>query len=271
MFVLEEISITRQLYFFVILGILQSRDKVSDCSLVPKAETWMKHIPSGFFFRNRWHPTFCRLPNESLWNECMIGKHFTFIGDSTIRHWYEYMRDYLNCTQVTETWTVSAWHKQAMCHNSYVNFTASFILHGRPFFPGDYWRTVNYGISPTAYLDGVREEKVVIVIHMFIHLSHYRFELFQDRMNTISNGVRRLLSRKNNAIVLIKGPHTFSTILAYKYYLYRAIITETFKDLHDRVVFMEQGDMTIAKKSKDYHPSIDIKREAIRQLIGYIC
>ena len=42
-------------------------------------------------------------------------------------------------------------------------------------------------------------------------------------------------------------------------------------DLHDRVVFMEQGDMTIAKNNKDNHPGIDIKREAIRQLIGYIC
>ena len=90
-------------------------------------------------------------------------------------------------------------------------------------------------------------------------------------MNAISGSVRRLLSRKHSAIVLIKGPHTFNSILAYKYYVYRAIITETFKDLYDRVIFMEQGDMTIAKNSKDSHPDIGIKKEAIRQLIGYIC
>ena len=42
-------------------------------------------------------------------------------------------------------------------------------------------------------------------------------------------------------------------------------------DLHDRVVFMVQRDMTIAKNRIGNHPGIDIEREAIRQLIGYIC
>ena len=103
----------------------------------------------------------------------MFGKHFTFIGDSTIRHWYEYMRDYMNFTQVTEPWTTRAWHKKSMCRNESGNYTASFIPHGHPLIPGDYWRTNEYGTKSTAaYLDKVKEEKVVIVIHMFCHLIH---------------------------------------------------------------------------------------------------
>ena len=90
-------------------------------------------------------------------------------------------------------------------------------------------------------------------------------------MNAISNGVRRLLSRNKNAVVLLKGPHTFDAIMAYNYYMHRAIMKEAFKGLHDQVVFMEQGDMTIAKGNKDIHPNLRIVREAVRQLIGYIC
>ena len=90
-------------------------------------------------------------------------------------------------------------------------------------------------------------------------------------MNAISSSARRLLGENNNVRILVKGPHTFNNILAYKYCMYRSIVKEAFKDLYDRVVFMEQGDMTIAKNNKYIHPDIGIVREAVRQLLGFIC
>ena len=90
-------------------------------------------------------------------------------------------------------------------------------------------------------------------------------------MNTIGRSVKHLVSRNKNAIVLIKGPHTFYNVFAYQYYMYRAIIKDAFKDLYDKVVFMEQGEMTIAKKVMEVHPVISCVREAVRQLIGYSC
>ena len=115
------------------------------------------------------------------------------------------------------------------------------------------------------------DEKLVIVVHMFSHLKHYRSEIFQERMNAISSSVGRLLVRNKNVRVLVKGPHTYFNTFAYKYYMYRAIIKDAFKDLYDRVVFMEQGDMTLAKHNRYSHPDIDTVREAVRQLLGFIC
>ena len=99
---------------------------------------------------------------------------------------------------------------------------------------------------------------------MFAHIIYYRSEIFRDRMEAI-------LDRNKDVMILVKGPHTYSNIRNYMYYVYRDIIKEEFKELCDRVVFMEQGDMTIAKKNKALHPAIDIVKEAVRQLIGYIC
>ena len=232
----------------------------------------MQHIPSGFFYRDRWQPTFCNLPNDKKCKECLFGRHFSIIGDSTSRQWYSYLRDYLNCTQVTEKWTRRAWHKRSMCENKSLNFTASYIPHAQPLFPGDEWRRKNWETKSTAaYLGEIEDERVVVVIHLGKHLQYYRSEIFEDRMNAISRSVRHLLGRNNNARVLIKGPHTFYNVFAYQYYIYRAIIKESFKDLYDRVVFMEQGDMSIAKKSMEVHPAISFVREAVRQLIGYSC
>ena len=183
------------------------------------------------------------------------------------------MRDHLNCTQVTEKWTAKAWHKRSMGISRAMNFSATMIPHPHPFYPGNKWankRFTNQYIA--AYFDGIVDNsKVVIVIHMFSHIIHYRNEIFQDRMKAISRSVRNLLEGNKNVLILVKGPHTFNSILTYKYYMYRAILKEEFKELYDRIVFMEQGDMTIAKKNEEVHPVIDIVKEAIRQLIGYIC
>ena len=148
------------------------------------------------------------------------------------------------------------------------------MVHAQPFFPRDNWDPSQYGRhSLVSYLSDIEDadEDLVIVIHMFSHTLNYRTEIFQDRMNAISSSVRRLLDRNNKVRVLLKGPHTYKYIATYKYYMYRKIMKETFKDLYDKVVFMEQGDMTVAKNSKSIHPENDIVREAVRQMIGYVC
>ena len=243
------------------------RDELSNCTSIAKTETWLQHNPSGFFFQDRWHLTFCNLPDDSLCIECLRGRHFIIIGDSTCGQWFKYMSDYFNCTKVTKGFTKKG------CINRTLNFTASFIPHrALPLFAGNEWKSSRYDRkSISALLDDVLDEKLIIVIHMFSHIKHDRSEIFQERMNAISSSVRRLLGRNENVMILVKGPHTFNNILAYKYYLYRVIIQETFKDVSDKVIFMEQGDMTIAKNNKDIHPGIGIVREAVRQMIGYIC
>ena len=249
------------------------RDELPDCSSVPKRETWVQQKPSGFFYQGRWHLHFCNLPRDNKYEECLKGKHFLIFGDSTSRQWYEYLREHFNCSQVTEKWTEKAWHKRTLCTSVAMNFTAHWIPRAQPFFAGDQWQTKKYTTHPIAvYLDETLDtSKLIIVIHLFSHISYYRSEIYRDRMKAISRSSRHLLDNNKDVIILVKGPHTFMYLHSYKYYMYRAILKEEFKELYDRVVFMEQGDMTIAKGNTNHHPAFDILKEAIRQLVGYIC
>ena len=54
-------------------------------------------------------------------------------------------------------------------------------------------------------------------------------------------------------------------------YPYRDIIYEEFTGLHDKVVYMDQKDMTTSESNKDLHPSEEIVRESVYQLFSYIC
>ena len=251
---------------------MQNREELPNCSYVPKRVTWLQHSPSGFFYEGRWQPTFCNLPDTDSYSKCLSGQQIVIYGDSTSRQWYEYMRNYLNCTQITETWKWKSWHKQSVCRNSNLNFTAQWIPHAQPFYSGRWESKDQTTHSISADLNNIsNSSKIVVVVHIFAHQSTFRSEIFQDRISSISRSARQLLNRNKDVIILVKGPHTFDQLRSYFYYQYRAIIKKEFKGIANRIVFMEQGDMTIAKKNEEIHPEIDILKEAVRLLIGYIC
>ena len=183
------------------------------------------------------------------------------------------MMEYLDCNQVTEKWSERAWHKRSLCYSSAMNFTAEWFPHGQPFYVGNHWDTRRYTTHPIhAYLNEVSENsKLILVVHIFSHYCNYRSEIYRDRMKLISKSAKHLLDRNKDAMILVKGPHTMNQIRNYWYYHYRAIMKKEFEGIHDRVVFMEQGDMTIAKRNGPIHPELDILKEAVRQLIGYTC
>ena len=258
---------------FPISGTLRQRDELPDCSSVPERQTWIQRNPSGFFYKGQWQPTFCNLPRDDRYGKCLNGKHLVLFGDSTTRQWYSYLMNHLKCRQMTEQWTQKAWHKRTLCNSVAMNFTAEWLPHGQPFYVGDHWENKERSTHPiAAYLDAVSDNsKLVIVVHIFAHQSNFRSEIFRDRMKAISRSARHLLDRNKDVIILVKGPHTYNQVRSYYYYHYRVIIKEEFEELYDRVVFMEQGDMTIAKKNACIHPTFGVLKEAIRQFIGYIC
>ena len=254
---------------------MQNKAELPDCSSVPKRQTWIPQNTSGFFYKGQWQPTFCNLPGDDKYSECVRGKHFRFFGDSTIRQWYGYLKEYLNCTGAPKTdRTESGVHKRSFCFSSNLNFTAEWTPHGQPFYVGKTkWESRRYTTHPiSSYLNEVSDSsKSVIVVHIFAHYCTFRSEIFRDRIKSISRSAEHLLNRNKNVTILVKGPHTFNQLRGYWYYHYRAIMKKEFEALHDRVVFMEQGDMTIAKRSEPLHPEIDILKEGVRQLIGYTC
>ena len=262
--------------FVVIAGDLRKNQNLHSCIGYPKHLLWKTASSTGFFYKNQWHLHHCKRPGKHTYEHCLQGKQLLLSGDSTTRQWYSFILDKFSCQQVTEKWTIKKWCKRSVCVVPSMNFTMQWLPHTLPVIgKGMDSETIH---SIATFINEIDNETMTIfVIHMYAHLLYFHTSVFRDRMRAISISVRRLLQRNKLAKVLIKAPHTFirseyfKGLNDYFGYIYRTIMYEEFQDLHDKIVYMDQKDMTIAKAVKDLHPPIEVVQESVYQLFDYIC
>ena len=238
---------------------------------------WNKVEPTGFFYNNTWHLLHCQSPGYSVYRQCLNRTRLMISGDSTSRQWYKFFQKNLQCEQITEKWTTEKWHRKSICIVPAINFTLEWLPHAQPFFPGEEWDNQKFGIYSIAKnIDSLQysSTKTYFVIHMHMHMTAFHHSIFRDRMKRISKSVRDLLKINKNVTFLIKGPHTYNRAKQlddYYGYIYKDIMFQEFQGLHDKVVFMDQKDMTIAKALIRNHPRKDVVRGAVFQMLDYIC
>ena len=252
------------------------------CNTYPRQDLWTESRPTGYFYNNTWKLHHCNGPSGNDFKECLRDTRLLITGDSTTRPWYSFLCKTFSCTQTTESWTTAKWHKRSTCYNSSYNLTIQWLPHAQPFFsfPDDRWDTYKYTVgSITRHINELDSNiKAIIVIHMYVHLAAFHHSVFRERIRLVSNSIRLYLIRNKNAKILIKGPHTYATtsigndcMSDYIGYLYRDIMFEEFQGLHERVTYMDQKDMTIAKNVYSHHPPDEVIRGAVYQMLGYIC
>ena len=248
--------------------------------MYPKQHLWTSKATSGYFYNNTWNLYYCKRASQKYVKQCIQNTRLLLTGDSTTLAWYEFLRDQLNCSQTSGRWPKEKWHKRNVCIISSINFTMEWLPHGQPFFGGTKWHTFRYTTTPISkYISEIGSDiNTIIVIHLYIHFTAYHHSVFRDRVRLISKSVRELFQRNKNAKVIIKGPHTYlNTSLGsdclndYYGYVYRDILAEEFKGLHDKIIYMDQKDMTIAKDITSHHPPKEVVREAVHQMFSYLC
>ena len=257
---------------------MDSRHALPSCYLYPKEHLWM--TSTGYFYNNIWYPRHCYRAFGRDVRQCLHGTRLVITGDSTTLAWYKFLQSNLSCSQVSGSWPKNKWHRKNICVIRSINFTMEWLPHGQPFYGGTMWHTNKYTISPIArHINELNSDvRTIIVIHLYIHFTAYHHNIFRDRVRLISKSVRDLFLRNKNATVLIKGPHTYSTtslgsdcLNDYFGYLYRDILFEEFQGLHDRVIYTDQKDMTIAKCITSHHPPQEVVTESVYQMLSYIC
>lgn len=219
----------------------------------------------------------CRLATHTPYIDCLRGKKLLIFGDSTTRQWYLEVLKYVpNCHLTTEPWTKSNWQKFTECLDSTNNITIQWIPHSFSFYygPRGSWNIQDMKTIPGVIDEVHDDDDVIIVIHMFLHALRYHEDVFRMRMVTIRQSVERLLLRNPTAVVTIKGPHAYVYMYSlddFYGYVYRDILFDVFKGLHDRVVYLDYREMCIAKCILDRHPPDDVIREMVRLLLGFSC
>ena len=240
------------------------------CITYPAVLLWNRTQPAGFFYKNVWHSDICKSSSFVDYNKYLRNTSLLMIGDSTMRQWYSVLEQDLSCSR---KWRKPVWHKLTMCSKPKLKFEIQWIPHSQHCFSEV--RTSN-NKSVSAVMDAIpNNARVVLVFGIFNHFIRFHHSVYQIRIRKTSNSVRKLLQRNPNTKIFIKGPHTFKNKrnidLDYHGYLFKHIIYEEFKDLHDKVFFLDQTDMTIATEQADIHPTEEVVNASAYQMLNYIC
>lgn len=87
------------------------------------------------------------------------------------------------------------------------------------------------------------------------------------------DAIGRLLKRAPLVAIFIKGPHAFTFrdhVLPVDYMArkHKQIWFEEFKDVRDKVVYLDNWDMTVGSENVHSHPNV---LDMFRNLFAHIC
>ena len=242
------------------------------CFSFNRTQLWFLPSPVGHFMHDKWETEHCKMTPSNNFSHCLRNKHILFYGDSTIRQWFTRMQHRYNCKIITETWTTEKWKKDSAAYCPTLNLTMEWIVHS---FPGNIdEKRLHINSIAESMLKFTNNKDAVFVIHLLCHLSAYHHSVLRDRISHIRKSVDTVLKYNKNAKILIKGGHTFADfrqVSDYYGYVYRTITIEEFEGLYDKVVYLDNKDMTIAKEVKPNHPDNNIVSEMVDQMLSYIC
>ena len=100
-----------------------------------------------------------------------------------------------------------------------------------------------------------------------------------NRLLKLRAAIERASSRNKEVFIAFRGPHIIAVEWAENHSLggdvqslfYHELIKEVFRDLKDRVIFLDGWKMSIAIENTQVHPSDDIPRAMVNTLLSYIC
>ncbi|XP_069845434.1 NXPE family member 3-like [Dipodomys merriami] len=230
--------------------------------------------PSGFYYQNKWHSLACSARSFSSVNSilgCLAGHVVHMMGDSTLRQWWEYLRD-----------TVPSL-KPIDLHSTYqvgplmaVETTRGIVLH---------WRAHGWPLrssrTPIAALHSVAREldglaggpHTVVVFGLGAHFTTFPPSIFVRRLAGIRAAVMALLAREPSTLVVIKLANTgYKSVYGSDWFTLQVnrMLRAAFADL--RVAFLDAWEMTSSLAVPDnIHPGKLIVQNEVAVLLSFIC
>ncbi|XP_027808715.2 NXPE family member 3-like isoform X2 [Marmota flaviventris] len=230
--------------------------------------------PSGFYHQDVWHSLACSnrpFPTVSSILGCLAGHIIHMMGDSTLRQWWEYLRD-----------TVPSL-KPVDLHSIYqvgplmaVETTRGIVLH---------WRAHSWPLrskrTPVASLHSVVRElgglaggpHTVVVLGLGAHFTTFPPSIFARRLAGIRAAVMALLEREPRTLVVIKLANTgYKSVYGSDWFTLHMnrLLRSAFAGL--RVAFVDAWEMTSSLALPDnIHPGKLIVSNEVNLLLSFIC
>ncbi|XP_060068949.1 NXPE family member 4-like [Ylistrum balloti] len=249
------------------------------CENRPKTSTWTDQVPTGFYFKNTWNFINCRSRTtwtEQTYQQCLKGRHLLIIGDSTTRQIFGYLTDQLKLSFYPAPRPKGPYVHFVFGYNRPNNVSVSWFPHEHPFFNAQYLLTRSMQ-SASKRLDNIgRHNNSVILIHLWAHHVRTPPHVFRQHVRGISNSVQRLLLRSPKVSIFIKGPHATldrKCIIPVDYLksIHKQIWVDEFRDLQDKVIFLDVWDMTAGSENVYIHPEIKLVSDIVHTFMSYAC
>ncbi|KAH9515780.1 hypothetical protein Btru_011990 [Bulinus truncatus] len=250
------------------------------CSKTGTEVTWdLTSKPAGFWTPVlMWSSLQCsRPPMSTDWAAaCLKDTTVHFFGDSNAIRLFNSLAAATGCGGLSN----GLWPLAGSCRNTGANINMSFTPHEHPLYQHAYW-TDRLGYKGVAeYINAVPSVgNFLIIVHYFLHAMLSHLSVVHSRLQTLKTSIRNLSLRNPDVLFAIRGPHVSSFEWDHNHAIggdnlgkfYVQIIQEIFRDLRDKIVYLDGWGMSLALENADYHPTDRIPQEMIQTLLSFRC
>ncbi|XP_069104546.1 NXPE family member 4-like isoform X2 [Argopecten irradians] len=249
------------------------------CNDLSPSLTWNSTVPSGFFYKGEYQNLICRTSikhSREQYRACLKDRHVISIGDSTTRNWFFLLAEVMEINDSIGILSNIAWQKFARAFNASLGLYTEWQPHELPFYGGEANRSNIQSVA--ARLDKIpSKSNAIVLIHWFGHIARCcDHVVFREHVRNAKTALIKLLERSPDVQIFIKGPHLMKYIhilppFAYIGMYVEQVLLEEFRDLTDKIIYLEQWDMSVAIENVNIHPEPILDKVSLNNLVNFAC
>jgi hypothetical protein len=168
------------------------------------------------------------------------------------------------------------WQKYAYAESKELNISFSWAPHELPFYGSADSNRLNIR-SVGSRLDEIPgNSNAIIILHWYLHVARASYVNYREHIQNAKTSILRLYERSPNVRILIKGPHSvqyFSNIEPHDYVkkYQQQILFEEFSEFRDKIIYLDEWDMTVGNENVNVHPQKAVNIEMIHNFMSYVC
>ena len=176
---------------------------------------------------------------------------------------------------------LTMWNVHTVCTKADKDFHMTFDPHKAHLYAAsNSAQPIQKSGDVTQYIDQIPSAgRYIVVVHYYLHLVAGHISIAHNRLLKLRAAIERASSRNKEVFIAFRGPHIIAVEWAENHSLggdvqslfYHELIKEVFRDLKDRVIFLDGWEMSIAIENTQVHPLDDIPRAMVNTLLSYIC
>ncbi|XP_046325608.2 NXPE family member 4-like isoform X2 [Haliotis rufescens] len=117
--------------------------------------------------------------------------------------------------------------------------------------------------------------KDIVVLYLYVHFTLVHPDEFRRHVRRLVPSAKNLLARAPNVTLAVRGPHAYfrgtQSLLSYWGLIYSDIWHEEFASLHDKIVYLDFWDLTMARPSADVHADMSIVHQMVHKMMSLLC